>query len=149
MSVITLPRDRIIGARVTRIGHSNYSTPEFAIEGIGPASFRSHFIALDSGVVLDLFTAEISTSVESMMTMSGETQGIPVQELIGRQVTALVRDDVYSSLVILENHIYLRDANDGVYGNPLLAGFLTDYSDEARSQFIDYWTEARIHSFAN
>jgi len=139
-----LPRNQIIGAKLTNIGHSNYSEPEFVIEGIGPASFRSHFITLDSGIVLDLFTAEITIPTSPKIEMPGETEGIPVEELIGLPVTALQRDDVFSSLIILDHNIFLRDANDGATGNPLLAGRLADYSSKEISEFVDYWTETPI-----
>jgi hypothetical protein len=56
--VVSPTREQVLGAPITRIGHSNYSKPEFVIDGIGPASFRSHFVLLDSGLVLDLSTAE-------------------------------------------------------------------------------------------
>ncbi|MGI9497008.1 MAG: hypothetical protein ACR2NK_13195 [Mariniblastus sp.] len=139
-----LPRNQIIGAKLKHIGHSNYSEPEFVIEGIGPASFRSHFITLDSGIVLDLFTAEITIPVDPMIDMPGETEGIPVERLIGLTVTALRRDDVFSSLIILDHNIFLRDDNDGATGNSLLAGQLADYSSEELSEFVDYWTETPI-----
>ena len=141
-SETVLPRNMIIGAKLASIGHSRYSVPEFVIEGIGPASFRSHYIALDSGIILDLFTAQISIPTNAKIEMPGETDGIPVEQLLGRSVTALMRDDEYSSLILLDHDIFLRDDNDGATGNPLLAGKLTDYPDGALSEFIDYWTEA-------
>lgn len=136
-----LPTEGILGANVTAIGHSKYSEPEFVIEGIGPASFRSHFISLDSGIVLDLFTAHITIVSEPRIDMPGETEGIPVDHLLGLPVTALVRDDVFSSLIILDRDIFLRDANDGATGNPLFAGHISDYTSEELAEFVDYWTE--------
>lgn len=139
-----LPREKILGAKITNIWHSNYSDPTWIVEGIGPASFRSHFISLDSGLVLDLFTADISLATTSSIEMPGETHGISVGELIGRTITALQRDNVHSSLVILDHYIFLRDANDGFTENPLRAGFLEEYSAEELAQFIDYWTEQPV-----
>ena len=134
-----------MGARIIRIGHSNYSKPEFVIEGIGPASFRSHFIVLDNGVVLDLFTAQLTLSDETAIQMIGETDGLPVQQLIGTTITDAWRDDVFSSILILDNSLYLKDANDGAYGNPLHAGVITqEYSESNIAEFVDYWTERPI-----
>ncbi|XZE44076.1 hypothetical protein SH467x_003663 [Pirellulaceae bacterium SH467] len=141
-----LPRGRIMGARIERIGHSKYSEPEWIVQGIGPAVFRSHFIALSTGIVLDLFTAEITTSESSKIEMPGETMGIEVGKLIGRTITSLQRDDVLSSLIILDNDIFLRDANDGFYGNPLYAGYLYEYNAEELAQFTDYWTEQPVRT---
>ena len=138
MSVLN--RKDIVGFRLTEIGHSACSQPEFVLEGIGPAEFRAHYLRLESGIVLDLFTAEILPSNINVFEMSAETDGIPPDQLIGRRVTGLQRDDCHSSLVILDGLIYLRDANDGCYGNPLRAGFLEeDYTPEERAQFADYW----------
>ena len=139
-----LPHDQIIGAKVTHIGHSSYSEPTFVIEGIGPASFRSHFISLESGVILNLFTAEITVAEEPQIEMMGETVGIPVDQIIGQKVTALQRDDTFSSLIILNHEVFLHDGNDGATGNPLEAGRLTDYTPEELSEFVDYWTETSI-----
>jgi hypothetical protein len=134
-----------VGARIIRIGHSNYSKPEFVIEGIGPASFRSHFIVLDNGVVLDLFTAQLTLSDETAIQMIGETDGLPVQQLIGTTITDAWRDDVFSSILILDDSLYLKDANDGAYGNPLHAGVITqEYSESNIAEFVDYWTEKPI-----
>lgn len=141
-----LPCHRIVGSRLTEIGHSKYTRPEFILEGIGPATFRSHFLRLDSGVVLDLFTAEITLSDVSSFPMKGETDGIHVADLVGRTITHLWRDDVMSSLVILDNELYLCDANDGCYGNPLRAGVVADdYSADELKEFTDYWTEGPLH----
>jgi hypothetical protein len=134
--------DEVIGASVVAIGHSEYGKPEFVVEGIGPAVFRSHFVSLSSGVVLDLFTAEITKAQATDVKMPGETAGLPVEQVIRRTVTALARDDVHSALIILEDQLYLRDANDGFTGNPLRAGRLTEeYTEAERRQFLDYWTE--------
>jgi hypothetical protein len=43
----------VIDRRIARIGHSLFSAPEFVLAGIGPARFRSHFVLLDSGIVID------------------------------------------------------------------------------------------------
>jgi hypothetical protein len=137
-----LNRGRIIGSRLTQIGHSNSSEPEFILEGIGPATFRAHFLRLDSGIVLDVFTAEITVADVDEFPLPGKTDGLPVSDLLGRQLTAIWIDNASSPIIILDDDIYLRDANDGVYGNPLRAGFLaTDYTDAERSEFTAYWTE--------
>ena len=138
-------REQVVGARIIRIGHSNYSKPEFVIEGIGPASFRSHYVVLDNGLVLDLFTAELTFSDETAIQMNGETDGLPVQQLIERSITDVWRDDVFSCILILDNSLYLKDANDGVYGNPLHAGVITlEYSESNIAEFVDYWTAKPI-----
>jgi hypothetical protein len=140
-----LPRKRILGAIVIAIGHSRYSEPTWIVEGIGPARFRSHYIVLDSGLVLDLFTAEITVSDGTQLEMEGMTDGIPIREIIGRKVTALVRDDTSSALIILDQSLFLKDANDAFYGNPLHAGYLGDeYTTEELSHFVDYWTEEQM-----
>lgn len=110
-------REQVVGARIIRIGHSNYSKPEFVIEGIGPASFRSHYVVLDNGLVLDLFTAQLTLSDETAIQMIGETDGLPVQQVIETLITDVWRDDVFSCILILDNSLYLKDANDGAYGN--------------------------------
>ena len=141
-----LPPDRILGTRLIEIGHSRYSEPEFIAEGLGPAVFRSHFLRIDSGLVLDLFTAEIMLAEIDSFPMPGETEGIAVAELIGRTITDVWRDNVCSPLIVLDKNIYLRDANDGVYGNPLRAGvILDDYSPDERNEFTNYWTELPLN----
>ncbi|MFM8174109.1 MAG: hypothetical protein ACKN81_11255 [Pirellulaceae bacterium] len=140
-------RQQVLGAKITRIGHSNYSSPEFVIEGIGPASFRSHYVVLDNGLVLDLFTAYLTLCDETAIQMVGETTGVPVERLIGRSITDVWRDDVFSCLLILDDSLYLKDANDGAYGNPLHAGVICDeYSKSEMGEFVDYWTEEPIQS---
>ena len=115
------------------------------LEGIGPAEFRSHFLELESGVVLDLSTAELSVASRAEMVCPGEADGIPVEELIGRTVTDVWNDDTCSCIIILDNQIYLKDANDGVHGNPLRAGWIVeDYTNDQRQAFTDYWTEEPI-----
>jgi hypothetical protein len=143
--VSTPTREQVVGSRIERIGHSNYSKPEFVIEGIGPASFRSHFVLLDNGLVLDLFTAELTLSDLTAIQMIGETNGLPVALLVGKSITNVWRDDVFSCILILDEAIFLKDANDGAYGNPLHAGLITDnYSENEISEFVDYWTEKPI-----
>lgn len=139
-----LPRENIIGAKIVQIAHSRYSEPTWILDGIGPASFRCHYIALDSGLILDLFTAEITLATPSDLEMPGETNGIPVDDLIGRAISALARDDMSSSLIILDNSIVLRDANDGATGNPLVATYVSQYTDEELSGLVDYWSELPI-----
>jgi hypothetical protein len=115
------------------------------IEGIGPASFRSHFIELDNGYVLDLFTAYLSIASVHEIVSPGETEGIPASSLIGRSISGVWRDDVYSAILILDDEYYLKDANDGVYGNPLRAGLVNqDYTDRELREFLDYWTETPV-----
>lgn len=138
-------REQVLGARIIQIGHSNYSKPEFVIEGIGPASFRSHYVVLDNGLVLDLFTAQLTLSDETAIQMIGDTDGLPVQQLIGTLITDVWRDDVFSCILILDNSLYLKDANDGAYGNPLHAGvIIPEYSEDNIAEFVDYWTEMPI-----
>ena len=135
----------MLGARITRIGHSNYSEPEFVIEGIGPASFRSHYVVLDNGIVLDLFTAELTLSDETAIQMTGETDGLPIEQLIGKTITGVWRDDVFSCILILDESLFLKDANDGAYGNPLHAGVISvEYSESDMAEFVDYWTETPV-----
>jgi len=141
-SVLSPTREQVLGARITRIGHSNYSEPEFVIEGIGPASFRSHYVVLDNGLVLDLFTAKLTLSDETAIQMTGETDGVPIEQLIGKTITDVWRDDVFSCILILDDSLYLKDANDGAYGNPLHAGVISvEYSESDMAEFVDYWTE--------
>lgn len=145
VSVVSPNREQVLGARIIRIGHSNFSEPEFVIEGIGPASFRSHFVVLDNGLVLDLFTAELTLSDETALQMIGETEGVPIEQLIGRAITDVWRDDVFSCILILDNLLYLKDANDGAYSNPLHAGVVSlEYTESAMAEFVDYWTEKPI-----
>ncbi|WP_153555657.1 hypothetical protein [Roseimaritima sediminicola] len=137
-----LSKRRILNSRLAQIGHSRTSKPEFVLEGIGPAEFRSHYLQLESGLVLDLFTAELSVASSDQMVCPGETDGIPVDDLIGRMVTGVWNDDTCSCIVILDNDIYLKDSNDGVYSNPLRAGWIfEDYTEDQRQEFTDYWTE--------
>ena len=143
--MVSPTREQVLGARITQIGHSNYSKPEFVIEGIGPASFRSHYVLLDNGLVLDLFTAELTLSDETSIQMIGETDGVPIEQLIGKAITDVWRDDVFSCILILDDSLYLKDANDGAYGNPLHAGVIYDeYSECDIAEFVDYWTEEPI-----
>lgn len=143
-----LPQDRIVGSKLVQVCHSAYSEPMFIVEGIGPAQFRSHFLFLDNGIVLDLFIAEITMASPPAELMPGETVGRPLTDLLGRRIVALARDGASSSLVVLEGNLFLRDANDGCYGNPLLAGNLhEEYSAQDLAQLVDYWTEAPCRSF--
>ena len=140
-----LPKRRILNSRLVEIGHSHLSKPKFVLQGIGPAEFRSHYLRLESGVVLDLFTAELSVESRDEMVCPGETDGIPVEDLIGRKVTGIWNDDTCSCIVILDNDVYLKDANDGVKGNPLRAGWIVeDYTDDQRQEFTDYWTDEPV-----
>jgi hypothetical protein len=95
--------------------------------------------------VLDLSVAAIHVADGVSFEMPGETEGIQVLELVGKPVTALLRDDVYAPIIVLEPMIFLKDANDGCYGNPLRAGFIyKEYTETEVSQFVDYWTEKAI-----
>jgi hypothetical protein len=135
-----LNREDIIGARITEIGHSAFSEPEFVVEGIGPGQFRAHFLRLDSGLVLNLFTMDIYLGEVQDIKMPAQTDGIPPNELIGRQVSRIVKDESDFALVILDDVVYLLDANDGFYGNPLRAGELNDdYTQQEQAQFVDCW----------
>ena len=145
--MVSPTREQVLGAQIIRIGHSNYSSPQFVIEGIGPASFRSHHVVLDNGLVLDLFTAELTLSEQAAIQMVGETDGVPVKQLIGRAITDVWRDDVFSCILILDDSLYLKDANDGAYGNPLHAGVICEeYSASQIAEFVDYWSGESIQS---
>ncbi|WP_417738924.1 hypothetical protein [Rosistilla oblonga] len=135
-----LPRDRIIGSRLIEIGHSAFSEPEFVQQGIGPATFRSHYLRLDTGIVLDLFVAELTISDVDTFPMPGETSGLRPSAVLGRRISVIWSDDTSSPLVAFDDGTYLRDANDGFYGNPLHAGHIADdYTPQERAEFIDYW----------
>ena len=138
-----LPKDRIIGSRLIEIGHSAYSDPEFVLEGIGPAQFRAHFLRLDSGLVLDLFVAGVTLADIDTFPMPGETTGVDAAALIGRRITSILNDDALSPIVVLDDGTYLRDANDGGYGNPLYAGHVeSDYDAGQRTEFTDFWSHS-------
>jgi len=135
-------REQVIGQTIVGITHSPYSEPVSIREGIGPASFRSHYVTLTNGIVLDLFTAELLITVLPAETMPGETTGLPLQEVLGRRIVAVARDDVYGVILILEGGLYLKDDNDGFYGNPMLAVRLDEhYTSEELKTFLDYWSE--------
>ena len=137
----------VVGNRIERIGHSQPSDPTFVLDGIGPAQFRAHYLLLSNGVVLDLFTAELTLSTIDKMVSVGQTDGIPVADLIGRTITDVWNDDTSSCILILDQEIYLKDANDGCYGNPLHAGYVVeDYDESERAQFTDYWTDEPVNS---
>jgi hypothetical protein len=135
-------RELMVGQPLVGIAHSPYSEPEFVLEGIGPAHFRAHYLSLANGVVLDLFTVERFVAALPAEVMPGETSGLAPRELLGRHVAAVARDDEYSTVVILEGGLFLKDNNDGCYGNPLLAGRLREcYTEEELGEFLDYWSE--------
>ena len=139
-------REQILNTRLLRVSHSQLSEPEFVLEGIGPAQFRSHFLLLDNGLVIDLFIAEMTLSSSDKMVVDGETDGIPVRDLLTRTITHVWNDDTLSCIVILDNDIYLKDANDGVYGNPLRAGYIyEDYKKSEIDEFTDYWNQSPIN----
>lgn len=143
------PKERVVGQSLVGIVHSPYSEPEFIVEGIGPASFRSHYLTLGNGLVLDLFIAELTVGSLPGEAMPGETDGIALGELLGRVVTAVVLDNTASVLLVLDN-IFLKDANDGIYGNPLLAGRLAEnYTEAEQASFVDYWTGQPVSLEAN
>jgi hypothetical protein len=134
-------RTAMIGQTVVGIAHTPYSKPEFIVQGIGPASFRGHFVTLGNGITLDLFTAEITIASLPVESMAGETEGISFAQIIGRRIVEVVHDHVASSLIILEGGIFLKDDNDAFYGNPLRAGLLFDhYSPAEIAMFADYWS---------
>lgn len=140
-----LPKRKILSSRLAQIGHSWPRKPEFVLEGIGPAEFRSHYLLLESGVVLDLFSAELSVASAQDMVCPGETDGIPVNQLVGRTVTGVWNDDTYSCILILDGSIYLKDSNDGVFANPLRAGkIVEDFTEDQRQEFTDYWTDEPV-----
>ena len=99
-------------------------------------------MVLDNGLVLDLFTAELTLSDETAIQMTGETDGVPIAQLIGKTITDVWLDDVFSCMLIIGDSLYLKDAHDGAYGNPLHAGVISvEYSESDMAQFVDYWTE--------
>src|SRR5688572_10721435 len=101
-------RTAMIGQTVVGIAHTPYSKPEFIVQGIGPASFRGHFVTLGNGITLDLFTAEITIASLPVESMAGETEGISFAQIIGRRIVEVVHDHVASSLIILEGGIFLK-----------------------------------------
>ena len=134
-------RESTIAKPLVAIAHSAYTKSEFIVEGIGPASFRAHYITLANGITLNLFTAEITVVMLPESIMPGETDGMLSHEIIGRRVIELVRDDMHGSLIILEGNVFLKDDNDGFYGNPLVAGLLSEHYTCAKlSLFTDYWS---------
>lgn len=75
------------------------------------------------------------------MVSAGQTDGISVEDLIGRTITNVWNDDTSSCILILDDEIYLKEAKDGCYGIPLHAGYvIEDYDESERTQFTDYWT---------
>ena len=79
--------------------------------------------------------------------MPAETNGIEPSELIGRRIASVLLDDTESAVVMLEGGLYLIDANDAFYGNPLEAKHISEYeklrayySESDRASFTDYWT---------
>ena len=106
------------------------------------ASLRSHYVVLDNGLVLDFLTAELTLSDETALQMTGETDGVPIAQLIGKTITDVWLDGVFSCILIIDDSLYRKDANDGAYGNPLHAGVISvEYSESDMAQFVDYWTE--------
>ncbi|MFG0249970.1 MAG: hypothetical protein ACF8OB_13860 [Phycisphaeraceae bacterium JB051] len=141
---ITMP-GMIIGKSIVAIGHSEYSEPEFVREGIGPARFRTHYIFLDNDLVLDLNAYELTITQRPTQVMAAQTVGLSPAELYGRRIIAVGLDDTSSVVLILEDGMFLRDDNDGSYGNPLLAGRLLDhYTNEQLNSLTDYWTQKPI-----
>ncbi len=135
-------RELLIGQQLVGIAHSPYSEPVFILEGIGPARFRFHYLSLANGIVLNLFTAELFATSLPVDVMPGETMGLAPGEVLGRRVVAAARDDWYSTILIFEGGLFLKDNNDGCYGNPLLAGRLSEcYTEEELGEFLDYWNE--------
>ena len=93
-------------------------------------------------MVLDLFTAELLASSLPAEVLPAKTSGLAPGELLGRRVVAVARDHQYSTVVILEGGLFLKDNNDGCYGNPLLAGRLNDCDTAGQlGEFLDYWAE--------
>jgi len=46
-----------------------------------------------------------------------------------------------SPLVLVQGDFFLKDDNNGLYGNPLLVDRIDlAYSDEERGEFRDFWT---------
>jgi hypothetical protein len=101
---------------------------------------------LSAGIILELRVSEILMSVMPIDTTPGETKGCALTEVLGQRVTAVAIDDVASPIVVLEGGLFLKDANDGCYGNPLLAGSLeAEYDSAQRREFLDFWTGKPLH----
>jgi hypothetical protein len=111
----------------------------------GPGRF--YYLVMDNGVVFS--PMEMSLEAVPDDAEPTETIGIPMADLLNRRIKALARDDLFgplvilsAPLVILEGGLFLKDHNDGFYGNWLDADFLSKkYAPEELKGFIDYWTE--------
>jgi hypothetical protein len=137
----SIPRDSVVGATLQAIRHSPYSEPVFVLEGIGPATFRSHYLVLSTGIVLELSTGGILVLPLPADSTRGETIGLPVSDVLGKRITSMALDDIEAPVVILDGGLFLKDANDGCYGNPLFAGRIeSEYDQAERRTFVDYWT---------
>jgi hypothetical protein len=137
----TPTRKSIIGMTLVDVRHSPYFDPVFIIEGIGPAQFRLHFLLLQNGTIVNLGLVSVEFADISPDSTPGESDGIPLATALGRKIVAVAFDNVSAAIVILHGRLYLRDANDGCYGNPLLIGRLReDYAGSELAEFVDYWS---------
>jgi hypothetical protein len=98
---------------------------------------------MDNGVVISPMEMTLEALPDDAEPT--ETIGIPMADLLNRRINAIVRDDLFGPLVILEGGLFLKDHNDGFYGNWLDAELLSKkYAPEELKGFIDYWTEQPI-----
>lgn len=144
-------REQVIGQVLVGIAHSRYSEPEFIVQGIGPATFRSHFLVLANGLVIELSVAGIEIGEVPLDAMECETFGLSPDSLFRRTLTAVVKDDVGTPIVVLEGAILVWDGHDAFCSNPLAAGTIADfakYNHRDVDEFFDYWNgePISIHS---
>jgi ribA/ribD-fused uncharacterized protein len=136
-----IPRYAVVGATLQAVRHTPYYEPVFVVNGLGPASFRDHFLVLSTGIVVNLFVAEMTIVDLPAITTPGETTGIPVGELLGKRIVGVALDDVSSPIVVLEGNVYLKDDHDAFYSSPLVAAPIEEaYDAAARQVFVDHWT---------
>jgi hypothetical protein len=140
-------REQVVGQVLVGIAHSRYSEPEFIVQGIGPASFRSHYLVLANGLVIELSVAGIEISAVPLDAMECETVGLSPDDLFSRSIAAVVKDDVGRPIVVLDGAILVWDGHDAFYRNPLAAGTIADfatYNHYGAEEFFDYWTGESI-----
>jgi len=140
-----IERAEVIGAKIIEIGHSNYTEPEPHCNGGAQGAYRAHYLRLNSGLAIDLFTADITIAEIDTFPMPGETDGIPSKHLLDRTITEVCKDLSDSCFVVLDHRIYLLDANHGFHKNPLHAGILFyEYESKELAAIRDYWTSKPI-----
>ncbi len=134
------PKELVLGAILKEIRQSESSRPEWVVEGIGPASFRTHFLRLDTGIDLDLSVGGVTAAIRPPITRAGEVGGLRLGCVLGRRIIGLALDDCGAPLVVLEGGVFLKDVVD-FDGNVLLVERIaTTYSRDELAQFRDYWS---------